>query len=47
MAVEGNAQEGSGEEKVGALGDTGTADVRVCDPTRGDCMVNNVIYLER
>ena len=42
MDAVGNAQEGSSEDKVGAIGEIGTADVRGRDPTGGSCMSDNV-----
>ena len=41
MATGGNVQEGTGEDKVGALGDIGTSDVQGRDPTGGARMGDN------
>ena len=41
MAALGNAQEGSSEEKVGAIGETGIADVLGQDPIEGFPMGDN------
>ena len=41
MAEGGNAHKGSRTEKVGTLGEAGTADIRGHDPTVGACMGDN------
>ena len=46
-ATGGNAQEGTGEEKVGYLGEISTSDVRGRDPNGGACMGNNDIHPKR
>ena len=43
----GNAQEGTGDEKVGALSDISAADVQVRDPAGGARIGNNGPYPEK
>ena len=47
MAEVGNTHEGPGEEKLGTLGEVGTAEVRVQETTGGTCMGNNGTHPER